>query len=103
MKMIETLNNWLAESGAELEALGITAELEHAPTDRSKSAAWIDLASVTAIGRLTVWETGECEIQIAKKRSGDVRTEHHDLQSDSDLLDILGKLVRRLDSLVEEI
>lgn len=94
MNPIQALTDWFDRHRSELEASGITVGVEHAPADRPKAAAWIDLTTATDIVRLTVWETGECEIQVAEIESGDVRTEHRDLRSDSELVEALDELVR---------
>jgi hypothetical protein len=91
---IQALAKWFDQHRSELESSGVTAGIEHARADSPKAAAWVDLATATGIGRLTVWETGECEIQVAEIESGDVRTEHQDLQSDSELVEALDALVR---------
>jgi hypothetical protein len=65
------------------------------PADRPKKAGWIDLDGPTMLVRVTVWESGECDIETALIGSGEQRVEHRDLASPAALTDTLTEVVAR--------
>ncbi|MCG8599269.1 MAG: hypothetical protein MI807_03915, partial [Verrucomicrobiales bacterium] len=47
----------------------------------SKPAMWLDFDTPEAIGRATVWETGECDLEVLDPVTGeDLFREHHEFQ-----------------------
>lgn len=85
-------------SGAEARALSISSR----PRDigritgirRAKEAAWLQFQDRRLIGQITVWETGECELEAIELSTEESRLrEHRDLRSISDLRDALSALL----------
>ena len=47
----------------------------------SKPAMWLDFDTPEAIGRATVWESGECDLEVLDAVTGeDLFREHHEFQ-----------------------
>ena len=63
-------------------AYGLVYELNYCqPTD--KPAMFLDFESRLHFGRVTVWVSGECELEVLEIASGDtVFSEHHELGSE---------------------
>ena len=44
----------------------------------SKPAMWLDFETTEAIGRVTIWESGECDMEVVDATTGeDLLREHH--------------------------
>ncbi|WP_323180241.1 HD domain-containing protein [Streptomyces sp. NBC_01363] len=82
----DTLTTWFAENDAVFCARGITAELRHSPEDgRLKNSAWLTVEARDRGIQITVWSSGEAELDYVDLGSGDNRPEHRDLQTDQEL------------------
>ena len=47
-----------------------------------KTAMWLDFETVDAIGRITLWESGECDMEVLDATTGrDLLREHHDFKT----------------------
>jgi hypothetical protein len=47
-----------------------------------KTAMWLDFETVDAIGRVTLWESGECDMEVLDATTGgDLLREHHDFKT----------------------
>jgi hypothetical protein len=89
-----TLTTWAAKNEAVLRARGITTELRHSPRDgRVKNSAWLTVEAGNRIVQITVWSTGETELDFADLNSGDHRPEHRDLQTEQELHVLLGAVL----------
>jgi hypothetical protein len=62
------------------------------PEDRPKRAAWTVVEGTTSTGQLTVWESGECDVELYAHEGGQIINETCLLQS----ADEFGSLLRRL-------
>jgi len=90
----DALTAWFTEKEAVLRARGVTAELRHSPEDgRSKSSAWLTVEAETRIIQVTVWSSGEAELDYVDLGGGDNRPEHRDLQTDQELRVLLKSAV----------
>jgi hypothetical protein len=70
------------ERRARWRSAGLTCELvKGRPTD--KPASWLILSASDALGQLTVWATGEAEMDWGTPDNGGSR--HYDLESRDDL------------------
>ncbi|MFI6683237.1 hypothetical protein [Streptomyces sp. NPDC050485] len=68
--------------------------LGRSPTDgRSKASSWLALETGANLCSITVWDTGEAELDQAELASAQVHSEHRDLQTHADLNDALAILV----------
>ncbi|MGW1208083.1 immunity protein TriTu family protein [Streptomyces sp. NPDC002499] len=90
----DALTTWSATNEAVLCARGITTELRHSPRDgRDKNSAWLTIEADNRIVQITVWSTGETELDFADLNSGDHRPEHRDLQTEQELHVVLGAVL----------
>lgn len=95
----QALAAWCTDEAAGLRAASIGCELGMSPDDgRSKSSAWATLSTDARIATITVWDTGEAELDHADVGSGQVRPEHRDLRRREDLVNALAELVQWLRS-----
>jgi hypothetical protein len=88
-QLIQRLIDWTEEKGPELRAAGIS--LSHR-RDSSEGtwAAWIEGESTQRLGSLTLWESGELDIQVLR-RADDllVLNEHQLIREPDELVDAL--------------
>ncbi|MFF1546560.1 HD domain-containing protein [Streptomyces sp. NPDC058291] len=90
----DALTAWFAENNAILRTRGITAELRHSPEDgRLKNSAWLTVESGNRVTQITVWNSGEAELDFVDLGSGDNRPEHRDLQTEQELHALLGSIL----------
>jgi len=57
-------DGWAADRDAP-----ISVQFTMGPADRDKRSAWIATESPTALGHLTIWETGEVEAEVVESES----------------------------------
>ncbi|MFF1420717.1 hypothetical protein [Streptomyces sp. NPDC058280] len=90
----QALTDWFAEHAADLKAEeGISCDLGRSPDDgRNKASVWLTLESETRLAAVTVWDSGEAELDYADVASGQVHPEHRDLRTHADLADAMAAL-----------
>ncbi|MGC5286119.1 hypothetical protein [Micromonospora sp. DT231] len=76
---------------------GVHWKLHRGPT-RDKSAAWIHCATKDREAQLTVWTSGEAELDLADLSAGTVISTHYDMSTAADLTACLDELTHRLTS-----
>ncbi|WP_443066307.1 HD domain-containing protein [Streptomyces sp. NBC_01262] len=87
----DALMTWFAKNEVVLRARGITAELRHSPEDgRLKNGAWLTVEAGNRVFQITVWSSGEAELDFVDLGSGDNRPEHRDLRTEQELHVLLG-------------
>lgn len=66
---------------ARFRAHGISYSVTYGePTQ--KTAMWLDFETDDAIGRVTLWESGECDMEVLDATTGgDLLREHHDFKT----------------------
>ncbi|MEV0807802.1 hypothetical protein [Micromonospora sp. NPDC050200] len=72
-------------------------ELHRGPT-RDKSAAWIVCTTTDREAQLTVWTSGEAELDLAQISAGTVISTHYEMSTTADLTVCLDDLTHRLTS-----
>jgi len=75
---------------------GVQATMYESPATRSKRSCQLELEGKASLVRIALWESGECEIQIANIATADVQICHRCLND-------LAKLTLLLDDLVNDI
>jgi hypothetical protein len=79
----------------------LTIEYQESPVDRPKRSAWIVVHGPVAVGQLTLWETGECDIEAERTFDGEtLRQEHRIMANASEVTaaaDDLMSLIRSID------
>lgn len=88
-QIIKRLIDWAEEKTPELSAVGVTLSHRHDSSDGSW-AAWIEGESSQRLGSLTLWESGELDMQVLR-RADDllVLNEHRLVRDAAELLDAL--------------
>lgn len=77
------------------EGAGIRWQLTFGP-ERDKSAAWVVCETGDLAGQLTVWTSGEAELDAGNLATGVIDPVHYELTSAQDLGICLHDLTRRL-------
>jgi len=57
---IETLLAW----GRAWRPISHSVNVTPGPTDRAKVAAWLSAVGPTTSGQVTIWDTGECDVEV---------------------------------------
>jgi hypothetical protein len=94
---LDTFADLVAANDARWTSAGVRWELHRGPT-RDKSAAWIICTSAEREAQLTVWTSGEAELDIVETSAGTLTSKHYDLSSTADLTACLDDLLHRLTS-----
>ncbi|MEU7799678.1 hypothetical protein AB0B10_10440 [Micromonospora arborensis] len=76
---------------------GVRWKLHRGPT-RDKSAAWIVCTTTDREAQLTVWTSGEAELDLAHLSAGTVISTHYEMSTTADLTACLDELTHRLTS-----
>lgn len=86
----DALTTWFAKNGAGLRTRGIIAGLRHSPADgRLKNSAWLTVEAGDRVTQITVWNSGEAEVDLVDHGSGDHRPVHRDFRTEQDLQALL--------------
>ncbi|MFE3737617.1 hypothetical protein [Streptomyces sp. NPDC059134] len=84
----QALRDWFAVNEESLRACGVIGDLQRSPEDgRSKSSAWLTVETGDHVALLTVWSSGEAELDYGSLDSGRTHQEHRDFRSQEELLD----------------
>ena len=78
--MLDTFENWLNQNRSMITSNGYDIELTKSPIDTSNCSARLDLQSDKYLARITIWESGDCQLEII------------DIESESTIMDI-GKFI----------
>ncbi|MFE0681211.1 hypothetical protein ACFW17_10435 [Streptomyces sp. NPDC058961] len=69
-------------------------EINHSPADRDpRSLQWV-LESPDKFGEIILWESGEAEVSFAVIETSEVRAEHRDIASPTELEGVLTEVLR---------
>jgi phage-related protein len=90
---LETLQRWTQERRSDFEARGVEVILS-TPSETDKPGQCVVLRRAATEAEVCVWISGECEAAIGS--ADEVEQVHHDLQSESELVDVLNTLAARL-------
>lgn len=94
----DALTTWFAKNGAGLRTRGISAELRHSPEDgRLKNSSWLTVEAGDRVTRITVWNSGEAELDFVDLGSGDHRPVHRDLRTEQELQALLVSVLDWID------
>ena len=93
--MIDQMSAWFRDNRIRLESMGLRPTITLGPAGRPKPSAWLDLENDRLMCRITVWESGECDVHIIDVHSHADDIEHHELRP-IDLRTVLDQTVERL-------
>lgn len=86
----QRLHTWFAEHEERLQSCGITGDVQRSPEDgRTEISSWMTLETDDRVAVLTVWSSGEAELECGDVATSQVRREHRDLRTFEDLLDAI--------------
>jgi len=63
--VLKEFEKWLTEKESFLRLQGFTIAVSHSPTDINKQSLCVDIDSDDYIGRIVMWNTGECQMEVA--------------------------------------
>jgi hypothetical protein len=87
--LLDIAQKWISRKQAMLIELGISSEVELSPLDREpRSISWV-LESSCYGGQLVIWSDGQSEMDLVDMESGEIRSEHRWIESESALASIL--------------
>lgn len=84
-QLIRFLIDWAEEKTSELSAAGVSLSHRHDSSDRTW-AAWVEGESSQRLGSLTLWESGELDIQVLRRADDLLLLNEHRLISEPDEL-----------------
>ena len=93
MDLLRRLQAWYDDSLPELQAEGCVVEFSEPVPKHPKPSASVTVSSSSRIGKLTVWVTGEAELDLGDAASGEVIGEHLEISGDLGLADATRTLV----------
>jgi hypothetical protein len=90
------LGTQVRERTAEWEALGLTFSVAPVHPNYGKAITWVDFEGAGWLARITIWETGETELEALRVFGGLTVNKHYDLESAASLDTVLGELAALL-------
>jgi hypothetical protein len=93
MDLLNRLQAWHDEVAPTLRGAGYVVEFTGPIGARPKRSASVLVGSTSRIAKLTVWSTGEAELDLGDAVSGAVTEEHREITGDVGLADATQSLV----------
>jgi hypothetical protein len=91
--LFQALREWVA-CGMDETVEGITVQLDDSRSEWEKASMTLSLDGRNVLSQLTVWDSGEVEVQRADAKTGGVQSEHCQIVVAEDLRQMLDKLLR---------
>jgi len=99
--MIESLHRLISDRGFEAFRTGLESRSRANRLafkihygEPPSSSLFVRLESEERIGEVCAWESGDCEVQMAEFKKGDIASVHHQLKSDRDFHARLAEVLR---------
>jgi hypothetical protein len=89
---IDELHERSAKLSTEMAPKGIRVDLLKSPEDFQKQSLTVILDSHERLAQITVWETGEAELEFAQVSSAEILQEHQEIAGSADLQESLNRL-----------
>lgn len=93
MDLLKRLQAWHDDTAPSLREEGFIVEFTEPTKGRPKPSASVLVGSTTLIGKLTLWSTGEAELDLGDAASGAVTEEHREITGDVGPADAMRTLV----------
>jgi len=87
--MLSEFKKWLTEKEPFLHQQGFALTISHSPTDLDKPSLRADMDSDDYMGRIVIWNTGECQIEIVHVETEETLLDNYILISASSEFDKL--------------
>jgi hypothetical protein len=97
-ELLPALRYWVKEDQEKLRKEGWVLKLDDSRADWKKGSLSLAIDGDDRLGLLTVWSTGEAELECAEIATGNVRREHRELASPPDLQGALQDLMKWLNA-----
>ena len=92
--LLVSAQEWIDARSDEVHRSGVAMEINNSPVDRDpRSIQWI-LESSDKFGEIILWESGEAEVSFAVIETSEVRAEHRDIASPTELEDVLTEVLQ---------
>lgn len=91
--LLPAMRRWVTAQSNNLYKEGLSLKLDDSRADWDKGSLSLAIDGKDFLGQLTVWSTGEAELECAEIATGEVRREHRDLASVHDLGRALDELL----------
>jgi len=85
--MLSEFEKWLTEKESFLRLQGFTIAVSHSPTDINKPSLCVDMDSDDYMGRIVMWNTGECQIEIVSVETEETLMDNYRVVSTSSEFD----------------
>jgi len=85
--MLKKFEKWLTQKESFLRHQGFTITVSHSPTDINKPSLCVDMESDDYMGRIVMWNTGECQIEIVSVETEETLLDNYRVVSASSELD----------------
>ncbi len=85
--MLKEFEKWLTEKESFLRLQGFTIAVSHSPTDINKQSLCVDIDSDDYIGRIVMWNTGECQMEVANVETEETLLDNYRMISASSEFD----------------
>lgn len=93
-EILSVLRSWVAERATDLGTKGIALTLDESRIGADKPSLSLAVDGDESVGQLTVWGSGEAELEFSEIATGLARHEHRELNSVVDLRRALADLLR---------
>jgi hypothetical protein len=70
MIVFEWLKDWFEDNGQLFEKRGITFSFSKLQIETDKPGQYVDIYSQKQLARVSLWETGECDLEIIDDKTG---------------------------------
>lgn len=98
--MLNEFESWFLQRVSSLRLMGLECKLTLPVGGTLNDCVYIDLDSDSHFSRITLWNSGQCEIEIINLESeDDIKREYIELQSSERLIDVVEELVVELSNL----
>ncbi|MFJ8533265.1 hypothetical protein [Streptomyces sp. NPDC093591] len=91
--LLSALRSWVVERGTDPGAEGVSLTLDESRIGMDKASLSLAIDGDDFVGQLTVWESGEAELEFAEVGTGAARHEHREFHSVADLRQALADLL----------
>lgn len=93
MDLLEQLRAWFSAEADALRATGLAVEFAHPVQSLPKPSASVTVLGDSRLARLTVWETGEAELDLGDARTGSLEQQHRDITGRVGLVDAVETMI----------
>lgn len=95
--MLHEFDQWVALNKPTLKSKGMSVEFTRPETISDKCSAYLDVGTSTHLARVTLWDSGECDMEILDSESEEtVLFDHRVFQKPEDVAVALDAFLKQL-------